>query len=202
MTKPIPEQESEWLRQARDGDSAAFARLVEAYQVPVFNLCYRMLGGADLAEEASQEVFLKAFRNLSAYDPRRPFRTWLLSIAAHHAIDGIRRRRLTTVSLEDLPAESVPGERSLGPEAALLEREKGEEVRAMLGQLGPRDRAAVILRYWYDLSYEEMADMLQTSVGSVKSRLHRARRLLAMQATPDRLPVGGGGGRRVDAPAV
>jgi RNA polymerase sigma-70 factor (ECF subfamily) len=154
-----------------------------------------MLGEPALAEEASQEVFLKAFRNLAAYDPRRPFRTWLLSIAAHHAIDALRRRRLSTVALDDLPPEASPPDHAPGPEALLVEREKAEEVDAMLRTLAPRDRAAMVLRYWYDLSYEDMAQMLETSVSGVKSRLHRARRQLAAQVGEQPAPVASGGRR-------
>jgi RNA polymerase sigma-70 factor (ECF subfamily) len=202
MSDRITADESEWLTKARQGDPASFSRLVEAYQSPVFNLCLRMLGKVDLAEEASQEVFLKAYRNLAGYDPRRPFRTWLLSIAAHHSIDAIRRRRLATVALEDLPAGAAPHDQLPGPEQAFLQKERADEVEAMLQGLAPRDRAAVVLRYWYDLSYEEMAGMLQTSVAGVKSRLHRARRQLAAQANQDRMPVLAGGGRRVNASPI
>jgi RNA polymerase sigma-70 factor (ECF subfamily) len=194
-------EERDWLRRARLGEAEAFSRLVEAYQMPVFNLCYRMLGDADLAEEASQEAFLKAFRNLAAYDPRRPFRTWLLSIAAHHAIDGIRRRRLATVPLDDLPIEADPLDRAPGPEALLVQRETAQEVDRWLRSLAPRDRAVMILRYWYDLSYEEMADMLQTSVSGIKSRLHRARKQIAAHVGATAQPVVSGG-RRVNPSPV
>jgi len=202
MTERTSADESEWLQRARQGDATAFSRLVEAYQVPVFNLCFRMVGNADLAEEASQEVFLKAFRNLAAYDPHRPFRTWLLSIAAHHSIDSLRRRRLPTVPMDDLPPEATPHDRSPSPEAALLARERADEVEAMLQSLAPQDRAAILLRYWYDMPYEEMAGMLQTSVSGVKSRLHRARRQLAEKASTFAKPRMAGGGRRAHASPI
>ena len=107
MDRP-PAEEGEWVRRALGGDDDAFARLVETYQVPVFNLCYRMLGDSDQAEDAAQEAFLRAYRNLAAYDLRRPFRTWVLSIAAHHAIDQIRRRKVPTIPLEDALDDSSP----------------------------------------------------------------------------------------------
>ena len=93
------EDEKRWLQEARAGDEEAFSRIVEAYQRPVFNLCYRMLGERTLAEDAAQETFLRAFLGLKRYDPKRPFITWLLSIASHHCIDRLRRRRLRLVPL-------------------------------------------------------------------------------------------------------
>jgi RNA polymerase sigma-70 factor (ECF subfamily) len=138
-----------------------------------------MLGNREEAEDAAQEAFLRAYRNLKRYDPNRKFATWLLSIASHYCIDRLRRRRLQLVSLDDL----LPGrERSAstpGVEVNYLQQEHAGEVRSLLDGIGEKDRAAVILRYWYDLSYEEIADSLSLSVSAVKSRLHRTRRELA-----------------------
>jgi RNA polymerase sigma-70 factor (ECF subfamily) len=107
--------EKAWIIQAQHGDSESFTQLVEAYQTPVYNLCYRMLGEAELAEDAAQETFLKAYQNLNRYDRERSFATWLLSIAAHHCIDKLRRRRFISVSIDedeegqtDLPDRSAP----------------------------------------------------------------------------------------------
>ena len=93
--------ETEWIRLAREGDQAAFGRLVVAYQTPVYNLAYRMLGDAGEAEEAAQETFLRAYTHLRSYDPQRPFCSWLLSIGSHYCIDLLRRRRITWLSFED-----------------------------------------------------------------------------------------------------
>ena len=183
------------------GEDEAFSRLVEAYQVPVFNLCYRMLGDAELAEDAAQETFLRAYRSLADFDVRRPLRTWLLSIAAHHAIDQIRRRRVPILPLEDALPESFLRDTSPGPEAALVQRQREEDVQRLLRHLAAADRAAIVLRYWYDLSYEDMAGVLQTSVSGVKSRLHRARKQLAT-LSPRRTRLAAEGTQRVDAPAV
>ena len=179
MTPEVPIEEAHWLVRAREGDERAFARLVEAYERPVFNLCYRMLGDGPEAEDAAQETFLKAFRGLHRHDPDRPFRPWLLSIASHHCIDRLRRRRLRQTSLEDLQGEDVPAAPTPGPEATALEREQSRRVQQMLAGLAPKERAAVVLRYWYDLSYVEIGQALSLSESAVKSRLHRARRQLA-----------------------
>ena len=174
------EDESEWLVRAIEGDDEAFTRLVEIYQKPVYNLCYRMLGTAGEAEDAAQEAFLRAYRSLDRYDPKRSFATWLLSIASHYCIDQIRKRRFTTFSIDNEDhAWLEPPDPGPNPEISLSMVEKQEQVQALLENLGPKDRSAVILRYWYDYSYEEIAESLSISVSAVKSRLHRTRKTLA-----------------------
>jgi RNA polymerase sigma-70 factor (ECF subfamily) len=189
--------EADWIRMARAGDQSAFGRLVTAYQTPVYNLCYRMLGNAAEGEEAAQETFLRAYTHLRSYDPQRPFRSWLLSIASHYCIDRLRRRRITWLPLEDefvAPSGAVqPSGRASGqgiaavqlasdspsPESVVAQREREEHIRGLLASLSPTDRAAITLRYWYDYSYEEIAETLTLTISAVKSRLHRARRALA-----------------------
>ncbi|MDY6877654.1 MAG: sigma-70 family RNA polymerase sigma factor [Chloroflexota bacterium] len=172
--------EAEWIQLARQGDQVAFSRLVAAYQTPVYNLAYRMLGDAGEAEEAAQETFLRVYTHLRSYDPQRPFRSWLLSIASHYCIDRLRRRRITWLPLEDeiaTPARMASD--SPKPEATVVQREQEERIQQLLTMLSSTDRAAITLRYWYDCSYEEIAETLNLTVGAVKSRLHRARRSLA-----------------------
>jgi RNA polymerase sigma-70 factor (ECF subfamily) len=195
MDTTILTDERMLLNCAIQGDESAFTGIVEMYQNQVYNLCYRMLGEAGEAEDAAQESFWKAFRGLHQYDPNRSFKTWLLSIASHHCIDRIRRRRLHFRSLEELkPWEEKP-DSSPGPEAITVQREKELVIEMILAQLKPPDRAAVVLRYWYDMSYEEIAETLSLTVSAVKSRLHRARRELAvhMQERPEFQTVMSGG---------
>jgi RNA polymerase sigma-70 factor (ECF subfamily) len=161
-----------------NGDGEAFSNLLEQYQVPVYNLCYRMLGDPDEAEDAAQESFLRAYKGLRRYDRQRPFSTWLLSIAAHYCIDLMRRRRFTTLSYDELPHLDPP-DLNPGPETALILSESQQRVQSLLAALTPQDRAAIVMRYWYDLSYEEIGEALSMTVSAVKSRLHRARRELA-----------------------
>ncbi len=168
------QREPEWLAQAVKGNAEAFTNLVELYQRPVFNLCYRMLGDPDEAEDAAQETFLRAYNGLKRYDNQRAFSTWLLSIAAHYCIDQMRRRHFTLLSMDTLPHLDPP-DMSPGPETALSQGEEQQRVRVLLGSLNPVDRAAVVMRYWYELSYEEIAESLKLTVSAVKSRLHRAR---------------------------
>ncbi|MGB2897315.1 MAG: sigma-70 family RNA polymerase sigma factor [Anaerolineales bacterium] len=172
-------EEDLWIDRATQGDDDAFAQIVDNYQVPVYNLCYRMLGNKEEAEDAAQESFLRAYRNLKRYDPNRKFATWLLSIASHYCIDRLRRRRLQLVSLDDLLSMRERAASAPGAEANYLQLEHAEEIRSMLDGIGDKDRAAVILRYWYDFSYEEIAKSLSLSLPAVKSRLHRSRREMA-----------------------
>lgn len=170
--------EAGWLARAAQGDEEAFASLMEIYQTPVYNLCFRMLGAPQEAEDAAQETFWRAYQALKRYDPSRPFATWLLSIAAHYCIDQQRRQRMPMIELDALPELDLPDRAPL-PEKAALAREQERQLHQLLDQLGPQDRAAVIFRYWYDYSEEEIGQMLGLTVSAVKSRLHRARRLLA-----------------------
>lgn len=168
------------ITQAQHGNSEAFTHLVDAYQAPVYNLCYRMLGDAGEAEDAAQETFLRAYLSLKKYDLERSFMTWILSIAAHYCIDQIRKRHLQTSPLDILPEEDAP-DPAPSPEGVFNASEENRRVRALLKSLDPQDRAAVIMRYWYDFSDQEIGDSLSLTVSAVKSRLHRARRELAVQ---------------------
>jgi len=168
----------EWIQQARLGDEQAFTLLVERFQSPVYNLCYRMLGEPELAEDAAQETFWRAYQNIQRFDPQRSFITWLLSIAAHYCIDESRKRRNTNIDLELLPEDSLTDAAPL-PEKMAAMSEEQRLLHGLLGQLSKPDRSAVILRYWYDFSEEEIARSLSLTVSAVKSRLHRARLQLA-----------------------
>jgi RNA polymerase sigma-70 factor, ECF subfamily len=174
----VSEQINDWLARARKGDDEAFALLVESYQRPVYNLCYRMLGDAQEAEDAAQESFWRAYQALHRYDPQRSFITWLLSIAAHYCIDQQRRRRVPTFSMDLITEEIVPdGEPS--PEYVASQSEQDRMLHELMAQMKPQDRAALVLRYWYDFSDQEIGQALSLSVSAVKSRLHRARIQLA-----------------------
>jgi RNA polymerase sigma-70 factor (ECF subfamily) len=177
----VKENESEWLVRALEGDDSAFTQLVETYHRPVYNLCYRMLGNAGDAEDAAQESFLRAYKSLKRYDPNRSFATWLLSIASHYCIDQLRKRRFNSFSIDDEDhAWMEPSDPGPNPEKTFLISEKQSQVQALLDHLGPKDRSAVIMRYWYNYSYEEIAEALSLTISAVKSRLHRARRELAV----------------------
>lgn len=180
----------EWVEAALDGDESAFAELVYTHQDAVYNLCYRMLGNRVEAEDAAQEAFLRAYVNLQRYDTSRSFKTWVMSIASNYCIDVIRKRRMQLLSLDEpLPsgdAMAMSSDQEAGPERQALRAEMSEEVQALLDELQPDYRAAVVLRYWYEYSYAEIADALDTTESAIKSRLFRARQMLGEKAAAKR----------------
>lgn len=175
-------QEHTWAVAAQAGDGTAFMAIVEAYQRPVYNLCYRMLGDPAEAEDATQETFLRVYTKLKTYDPSQKFSSWLLSIASHYCIDRLRKRRYQLISWDDLPPWRWLPDTGLQPEQAAVRNEFHDEIHALLEILPEDYRAAIVLRYWYDMSYEEMAQTLRTTVSAIKSRLFRARQMLAQEA--------------------
>jgi RNA polymerase sigma-70 factor (ECF subfamily) len=184
----VREDDSALITAAVEGDDDAFSEIVERYQKPVYNLCYRLLGNHGDAEDASQEAFMKTYRGLKNYDPQRPFVSWLLAIAYNQSVDQLRRRRISLVGLEALYDRS--DQKSPTPEAALAAQSEVEAVEGMLSTLSVKDRAAVVLRYWYDYSYDEIAETLSLTNSAVKSRLHRARRELMDAWSNEDLVIG------------
>ncbi|MDX2161903.1 MAG: sigma-70 family RNA polymerase sigma factor [bacterium] len=174
----------EWVTAALAGDQDAFAELVYTYQDAVYNLCYRLLSERGEAEDAAQEAFLRAYLNLNRYDTSRSFKTWLLTIASNHCIDRLRRRRIHWLSIDEpLPSLSLR-EDEPEPEDVTILREQSKAMQKLLGELPPDYRAAVVLRYWYDYSYVEIADILDTTESAIKSRLFRARQMLGDKMNP------------------
>ena len=168
--------------QAQRGNAEAFTRLVETYQRPVFSLCYRMLGGLEEAEDAAQETFLRAYQYLHRYDSRRPFPTWLLSIAAHYCIDSLRRRRYSAVDVDDgleTGGLQLADAYAPDPESEAIQSQQRGQIQALLKNLTSVDRAVIVMRYWHQCSEAEIAASLDLTVSAVKCRLHRARRQLA-----------------------
>lgn len=185
-TSANPLEEQVWLRRARAGDHEAFAHLVRAYQGPVYNLCYRALGNVEEAEDAVQETFLRVYINLHRYDHNRRFLNWILSIASNYCIDRLRKRHHAWTSLDDFEISEGLSTLQETAEHQAERREQAEMVQRLLDRLPPDYRIPLILLYWYDFSYEAIAETLQLSVPAVKSRLHRARHRLAelLQSEP------------------
>jgi len=173
--------ELQWVKDSLRGDQRAFVCLVDAYKVPVYNLCYRMLGNASDAEDAAQETFVRIYTHLQKYNPEQKLSSWILSVAAHYCIDRLRRRRFTLLSFDEaLPAEA-PADEWPRPEDDLIANEARAEVRGLLQALPAEYRLVIVMRYWEELSYAEMAQAAGTTESAVKSRLHRARAVLAEQ---------------------
>src|SRR5579875_1834877 len=169
------------------GNQDMFALLIERYKDAVQNLAYRMLNNVTEAEDVTQETFVRAYTQLATYKPTHKFSTWLLSIASHLAIDQLRRRRFLALPLEDVPFLEWITDLGIGPEQSALDGEQQDEIQAYLQRLHSKYRAVIVLRYWYDLSYEEIATALNLTPALVKARLHRARELLARYMRENKL---------------
>ncbi|MHB9033251.1 MAG: sigma-70 family RNA polymerase sigma factor [Anaerolineae bacterium] len=173
------ELEREWALSAIAGNDDAYAKLVEAYQLPVFNLAYRMLGSATEAEDAAQETFIRAYDRLRTFDTERKFSNWILSIASHYCVDRLRRRRGVVLSMEEIMGQRWIPDEAPKPEEQTLRHEERALIRQTLEDLPAPYRLVIVLRYWNDLGYEEIAEITNDSVSAVKSRLHRAREMMA-----------------------
>lgn len=176
------EEEAQWIAATLGGNQPAFAQLVERYTGAVYNLCYRMLSNQQDAEDASQEIFVRAYTRLNSFDRNRRFSTWLLSIASNYCIDRLRRRRFTWLTLDDVAFWLPSGES--GPERSALQRERDDVVQRALQQLPEQYRLVTLLRYWYDMSYDEIAAHTGLTESALKTRLHRARKMLGELLAP------------------
>ena len=181
-------QELAWIEAVKAGDSNAFRFLVEAHQARVYNLALRMLGTEAEAQDAAQDAFVQAFTRLASYRPEWRFKTWIMSITSNLCIDRLRRRRIEPSVFADQPdpdADFVSREPQ--PDVVAARNERRDIVQQMLRTLSPEDRSMVLMFYWGDMSYEEIAAAMRTTVNAVKSRLFRARRALSQSPLVDRL---------------
>jgi len=176
---PSAETELELITQAQQGDRRAFGELVHRHREGVVNVVYRMCGNANLAEDAAQEAFIRAWQHLANYRPRSPFRNWVYRIATNVALDLLRRERETL----DIDALSLATS-DKGPEAMVEGKERGERVRQAVLALPPASRAVLVLREYEGLSYREIADTLGIPIGTVMSRLNYARNRLRESLAP------------------
>lgn len=173
MAEPEPRvDEAELVDRARGGDAGAFAVLVRRHQDPVFRLCSRMLGDRSDAEDAFQETFLRAWRALALYRAEASFGTWVYRIAVNHCYRILARRPTPRAA----PFAEEPQAREASPEREVVARDELAFVEGALSALGPAQRAVVVMRHVEGLSYAEIAEVLGTTEGAVRSRLNRARR--------------------------
>lgn len=187
MARSSRTRDAELVARIRAGSAAAFRELVERFERPILSLVVRMVRDPALAEDLTQEVFIKAYRKLHTYDPRRKLSSWLFKVAHNATIDHLRRQRLRTVPLEattadgeeswevlETPAEKGPDRRYEGAETAAA-------IDAALGRMRPRYREILLLRFREGLAYHEIAEVLGIAMGTVKVHLHRARKQLAAE---------------------
>src|SRR5262249_14103151 len=173
------------LTRFRRGHAEAFGLLVRRYERELYGYLRRYLGDANLADDVFQNTFLQLFTKIAKYEPGRPVRPWLYTIATHQAIDALRRNgRHPTVSLDQDREEIAPGDSPQllavleshlpGPPERVLGEERRQVVRDSVDKLPTTLRQVVILAYYQGLKYKEVADILGIPVGTVKSRLHAA----------------------------
>ena len=165
------------------GDQAAWEEIVRTHRRKVFNIAYKFTGRHDLAEDLTQDVFVKIFKSLNTFDRRANFQTWLVSVSRNLCIDHYRsvRKEREAIDRDVDPSELAPASPTQSPYAALEAHDRATLLRRGLAQLAPTLRQAVLLRDLQELSYQEIADRLDLPEGTVKSRINRGRTELARQ---------------------
>jgi len=177
-------KDSQVIVRARRGEETAFAELLRRYRAPIFNLCLRMLKNPEDAQDVAQDVFIKVFSMLERYDERYAFRSWLFKIAANQCIDFIRKNRVKMLRLDEpvqFRGEEIERElpdRNPLPDELLHSDELHRILQEVIDELPPHYRVMIVLRHQEQLSYEEIATMLDLPLGTVKARIHRARALM------------------------
>ncbi len=171
--------DSELVRRCMAGDEDAFRILVQRHERPVYHIVWRMVSNTEDARDLVQETFVKAFRALDQFDQSRTFSFWINRIATNLAIDFLRKRRLRTVSIEPDPQDEdrlppILRDGNPLPDRVLEVRRMGETLGRLVDRLAPHYRVVVHLRHAQQRSYEEIAEMLDLPLGTVKARLHRA----------------------------
>jgi RNA polymerase sigma-70 factor, ECF subfamily len=173
--------DADYVRRLQRGETEAFEMLVRRHEKTIFNLVYRMLSDYDEAAEVSQEVFLSAYRAIGQFRGDANFSTWLYRIALNHT--STRRKTLIRRQQRNVAIEDTEPVRDLqpGPAETMEKKEIRERVQRALNSLEPDDATVILLRDLQDIPYEEVARLLEIPVGTVKSRLHRARQALKSQ---------------------
>lgn len=203
--------DADLVRLCQKGQQAAFTELVERYEKKVYNLAYRMLGDGEDARDLAQEAFLKAYHALPDFRGDSTFSTWLYRITTNLCLDVLRRRKNNIAFSLDEPLQTEKGAlaRQLpvegeGPEGIVERREFQQFMQRLISTLPPEQRLVLVMREFQDLTYEEIAAALQCSLGTVKSRLSRARNALKEKLLAGGEPFGshlrlkqGKGGSRV-----
>jgi RNA polymerase sigma-70 factor (ECF subfamily) len=170
---------------AARGQELAFRELLTRYERPVFSLIYRMVRDRTLAEDLAQEAFIRAFNAIGTYKTSYKFSNWILKIANNHTIDHLRKRKLDTVSIDGSPharsqeeverSRVVIESRAETPEEFVEHRELGSQIEAAIGELREEYRTVIVLRHVEGYAYDEIAEVMDLPLGTVKTYLHRAR---------------------------
>jgi RNA polymerase sigma-70 factor, ECF subfamily len=176
VLEQISEVEEDLVIQAQQGDRNAYGELVGRYYEAVIRVIYRLCGDAQIAQDATQEAFLRAWIKLPGFQPRAPFRNWVYRIAVNTALDILRQK--PAERFETSEGMNVMAEKTPGPEAAYIEKEQADFLQGAVKALPDAARAVLVLREYGELSYDEIASVLEIPVGTVMSRLNYARNRL------------------------
>ncbi|HLN54687.1 MAG TPA: sigma-70 family RNA polymerase sigma factor [Bacteroidales bacterium] len=171
------------VNQAKQGDEKAFANLMNRYRDSIYYMLLKMVNNPSDAEDLTIEAFGKAFKNIESYTPKYAFSTWLFKIATNNCVDFIRKKQLSPSPLdhmqESLDNATVNIQSDLpDPEETLINHQKISALQEIIGQLKPRYKALIDLRYYKEYSYEEISSELKLPIGTVKAQLYRAKTLL------------------------
>ena len=175
------------IKEVLNGNQEAFEEIVIHFQHRLYHVCYRMLNNAAEAEDVAQEAFLRAYVNLESYDQKRKFSTWLYRIATNLCIDRIRKKKpdyyldATVPGTEGLDMYSQIAQQQQLPEEEVVKMEMKDRVQYEVNRLPEKYRTIIILRYMEDLQLQEIADILEMPLGTVKTRVHRGREALRQQ---------------------
>ena len=182
--------DQEVVLRARSGQESAYRELIRRYERPIFALLFRMVRDRELAADLSQETFVKALNAIESYRPEFKFSSWIFKIANNAAIDHLRRRELDTLSLDGSPHAETPeamqatalqiGARQETPLDTVEAKELGSAIEAAIGSLRPEYRSCILLRHVEGRAYEEIAEILNLPLGTVKTYIHRARNELRL----------------------
>jgi len=174
-----------FVLKAIDGDQKAYATLMDRYRNSVYHMMYKMVGNREDSDDLTLEAFGKAFNKLPSYAPRYAFSTWLFKIAINNCIDHIRKKRLKFLSIDDPIEHGSVNDFSnnlkaniLDPEDTLIRRQRVKLMRDVLGELSLKYRLMIELRFFEELSYDEIAKELDIPLGTVKAQLFRAKEIL------------------------
>lgn len=175
------------IKEVLKGDQNAFAEIVELFQDKLYRVCYRMLGNKHEAEDIAQEAFVRAFINIHTFDTNRKFSTWLYRIGTNLCIDRIRKKKpdyfldAEVAGTDGLNMYSQIASTDELPEEEVLKMEMQDRVQYEISRLPDKYRAVIVLKYMEDLPLQEISDILEMPLGTVKTRIHRGREALRKQ---------------------
>ncbi|WP_438449054.1 RNA polymerase sigma factor SigW [Gorillibacterium sp. sgz5001074] len=183
--------ETRLVQLSRNGDRRAFEELVDMYKDKIYHLGYRMLGQSGDAEDVVQETFLRVYMNLDRYDENQKFSTWIYRIGTNLCIDRLRKRKPNYSLDAELPDadgadwySTLPSDQDT-PEEEIMLSETQQQIRQAIDTLPEKYKSVVILRYLHDMSLQEIGDVLQMPVTTVKTRVHRGREFLRKKLEPE-----------------